>query len=782
MKRFYLLLASLFAFGTAQAQTFPEAGKSYYIIGTRAAIDAHLIKPVKAVDGGQFMQTAYDAADANMKFQFEEVTAEGTSETVKAYKMKNVGLNKYVKAVTGANNMTETKDDATTWYLFNSPMTGNNAKYAVGSFSISTAATASSTSDAWNDAGNNHAGLGLWQANNENSNWKLVEVTNPEADFVSAIYTNAYADFTAKVAAWEGVTSDDYLFYPSAAKVAALKAEVEALSNPTTVAQAQENITTLNQKVLCSKVMNDKTPATGFYRIKIDNKNHVISAAVNHNTKSVGNTEKAARTIWEISVQENGIYIKNAVTGEYLQGVTSGQIVKSATSPVLYSVVAPLGDGKVGFGTGAGEQSLHSDASNNIVGWSTNATDLNSFLTVEAVDASELNAGSEAMQAEKTLAATESASLEVAASVAPLMTILGVTGNASGCVESLRDYVGGNIGNAVVYTMAAGNVYRISTAGANAVTGCSLAFDAAGKAKFIATNEKDLNQLWKLVPNGQGFTLVNLNKAAVGGEETAALGQVAGGSSSQADMVKEDGAVGVYWINVYNADNKIIKLAHNYSTYGGAEQQRINVEKDGSKNEGYLNSWGGTNAELSIALVESVDIDLNDGGDGKYYATAYLPFAVSGVANAKAYTAAAPAAGAIALTEAANVAAKQGIVLIGESAGAATLTIGEGTATSALQGTTVAKTVDANSVLTLGKSGESVGFFAYTGTELRANSAYLEAGTGAAALVFSFGDTDAIQGIEAADNRADKIFDLSGRRISKAGKGIYIVNGKKVIK
>lgn len=203
-----------------------------------------------------------------------------------------------------------------------------------------------------------------------------------------------------------------------------------------------------------------------------------------------------------------------------------------------------------------------------------------------------------------------------------------------------------------------------------------------------------------------------------------------------------------------------------------------------------VNYYNSEAKKLNLVPVTSVDITLNAAGDGKSYATAYLPFAVSEVSGAKAYTATEPVNNAIELTEATEgVAAKQGIVLISdEAAETATLTIGEGTAESALQGTTVAQTVEAGSVLTLGRSKEdgTVGFFAFTGTGLRANSAYLsaESANGAAAVLFSFGgESDGIQGVESVNAAAQgKVFDLSGRRVSRAGRGIYIVNGKKIVK
>ena len=64
-----------------------------------------------------------------------------------------------------------------------------------------------------------------------------------------------------------------------------------------------------------------------------------------------------------------------------------------------------------------------------------------------------------------------------------------------------------------------------------------------------------------------------------------------------------------------------------------------------------------------------------------------------------------------------------------------------------------------------------------------ANRCYLTApaGTEIKALVFDT-EADAIQNIEVAGENKATIYDLSGRKVSKAQKGLYIVNGKKVVK
>ncbi len=68
-----------------------------------------------------------------------------------------------------------------------------------------------------------------------------------------------------------------------------------------------------------------------------------------------------------------------------------------------------------------------------------------------------------------------------------------------------------------------------------------------------------------------------------------------------------------------------------------------------------------------------------------------------------------------------------------------------------------------------------------------ANKAYLPAPAGAESrfLVFNFGDDNAtaIENIQGAENATNAlVYDLAGRRVQSAKSGLYIINGKKVIK
>ncbi len=105
--------------------------------------------------------------------------------------------------------------------------------------------------------------------------------------------------------------------------------------------------------------------------------------------------------------------------------------------------------------------------------------------------------------------------------------------------------------------------------------------------------------------------------------------------------------------------------------------------------------------------------------------------------------------------------------------------------TNELKGTleTVAKPTS-GTVYTLQYLNNTLGLYKYTATNLKAGKAYYLLAEGSAVpmgFVFDFeGQTTGVESIEVnADNQV--IYDLSGRRVAKAGKGLYIINGKKVL-
>lgn len=194
-----------------------------------------------------------------------------------------------------------------------------------------------------------------------------------------------------------------------------------------------------------------------------------------------------------------------------------------------------------------------------------------------------------------------------------------------------------------------------------------------------------------------------------------------------------------------------------------------------------------------VIEATDVEIDMTAQGDKKY-ASAYLPFGVSSVADATAYTGALNTEKtAIDMTATTSVPANTGFVLVG-TADKATLTIGTADAisgTNALTGsnfnTALTDATRAN-YLVFGVNAGNVGFYTPSSSvpSIPANKAYINASAVAgSAIALNFGNT--VTGINAAtinngENNAP-IYDLSGRRVWAPVKGgLYIQNGKKLVK
>ena len=94
-------------------------------------------------------------------------------------------------------------------------------------------------------------------------------------------------------------------------------------------------------------------------------------------------------------------------------------------------------------------------------------------------------------------------------------------------------------------------------------------------------------------------------------------------------------------------------------------------------------------------------------------------------------------------------------------------------------------TLDALSVDLLGKyilaeNDGVVGFYQATDGTIAAGKAYIMY-AGGGVKGFTFGTADGIAS-PLSETEEGVIYDLSGRRVEKATKGLYIINGKKVLK
>ena len=195
----------------------------------------------------------------------------------------------------------------------------------------------------------------------------------------------------------------------------------------------------------------------------------------------------------------------------------------------------------------------------------------------------------------------------------------------------------------------------------------------------------------------------------------------------------------------------------------------------------------GANRAFYFEPLTSLPITMNL-SDGAYYATINLPVAVTIPLGLSAYSATA-AGEVLTLTKVVEdgvLAANTPVILYSESSVTSldiASTAGTAAVSNELEGTTAAISVTANQNYVLNCVGGQVGFYLCNGTAMPGFKAYLpsSATSNVKAFTFSFEDAeDAIRAIE-SENSGLEIYDISGCRVQKAQKGLYIVNGKKVM-
>lgn len=201
----------------------------------------------------------------------------------------------------------------------------------------------------------------------------------------------------------------------------------------------------------------------------------------------------------------------------------------------------------------------------------------------------------------------------------------------------------------------------------------------------------------------------------------------------------------------------------------------------------YLGTWDAHNG-CNLAFPSYAVVSLNEAG----YASTYLPFAAALPEGLEAYAVTATSATMATLTALEGIKANQGAILKGAASAEYVLAAGNVTSDwsgNLLQGSaTDTEVTGAGYVLSTVNS--VTGFYAAKLTDGKfqnnAGKAYLPASAvtaGARFLSFDFGTETAIENIEGAEDAANTVvYDLSGRRVQKTQKGLYIVNGKVVIK
>lgn len=313
-----------------------------------------------------------------------------------------------------------------------------------------------------------------------------------------------------------------------------------------------------------------------------------------------------------------------------------------------------------------------------------------------------------------------------------------------------------------------------------------LSFNASG-ATILNESElkKAVNDLWKFKWNNNSstFKLYNLNAdkylstlPAWNTENTAALTDLA-----QAEN---------FSVATYTAEN-------GFFTITASDGNKINGEDNRA---GFrVNNWskidGGKSNIWKLLQASDIEVEMHAAGDGKTYATAYLPVSIS-AADAQVYVAEQPGETSVTMNETTTgVKELNGFLLVAtEGNNTATLTIGESNVTSHMTGTltTLALTAEDKLLYNVfgrkvedGTTTTTVGFFTPSETlnSIDGNRGFFK-GSKANALALNFGGqvTAVSTAITNSANGKSCIYDLSGRRVMRVAKGgLYIMNGRKFI-
>lgn len=210
----------------------------------------------------------------------------------------------------------------------------------------------------------------------------------------------------------------------------------------------------------------------------------------------------------------------------------------------------------------------------------------------------------------------------------------------------------------------------------------------------------------------------------------------------------------------------------------------------GNESGNYIGTYNefGANRPTQWNIIEADHVNVAIGETG--YATAFFPFAVTIPAGVTAYTVTAAANGVATLSKlSGTIPANTGVVLSGAANTPCTFEFAPDAAAvegNLLKGMTIATAVPADTkayILTEGSTG--LGFYRLADDDrtIAANKAYLVVDDATSSFSLKLdGNLTGIEGIENASGNAPA-YDLQGRRLPQVPvKGLYIQNGKKMMK
>ena len=243
-----------------------------------------------------------------------------------------------------------------------------------------------------------------------------------------------------------------------------------------------------------------------------------------------------------------------------------------------------------------------------------------------------------------------------------------------------------------------------------------------------------------------------------------------GGTGSTITFAKSN-VIGKYFVELTSVDNNnpyVLLYDH------GSSEGRCDRNK-------YADISGVTDNHMNWTLEEVTSLPVTIGASG--YATFYSPVALTLDEGLTAYVGEINVAKNLLILTPTNVIpANQGVILEGAT-GDYTLTVGGSSAlTSAITGSVATISTPAGAyTLTIDEDSNKPVFRSYTGGTLAGFKAYIDGNTVADIKSLSIEFlSDAISALQASKEDG-RMFDLNGRRVEKVQKGIYIVNGRKVV-
>ena len=226
---------------------------------------------------------------------------------------------------------------------------------------------------------------------------------------------------------------------------------------------------------------------------------------------------------------------------------------------------------------------------------------------------------------------------------------------------------------------------------------------------------------------------------------------------------------------------------------GNVGQYSIKCNDEGSYNDTYLYSTGENNTNVdrntysdsfkqqnsfTLEAVTSLPVSISKAG----YASFNSPVAVEIPEGVTAYVLSGVNESSLSLTSIKDgiIPANTAVVLKGNEGNYNfNITSEAGTATSAFSGTIAAISVESGKNYTLQNGTYGVAFYILDSTSIPGFKAYYPKPSAVKALTFVF-DTETGIDTRILEQTGEKVYDLQGRLVEKAGKGIYIVSGKKV--